>query len=131
MLLKARSCKTRARSSKAPVVRDLFLRADTATGIPGDSVRTMIQQICVHLPSRKSAKVIRRTYFRLTKENGLPGISTLIDGLSRQVSIVVDKDVEKEHTNAEAHLVHGLTTLHQEAPRLALLYAKDDARFPT
>ncbi len=64
--------------------------------------------IRVYLPSNKSVKVIRRSDFRLIREDRLPGISTLIDGLSRQASIEVDEDVEKEQANAEAHLVHCL-----------------------
>ncbi len=87
--------------------------------------------IRVYLPSSKSVKVIRRADFRLIKEDRLPGMSTLIDGLSRQASIEVDEDEEKEHTNAEAHVVHCVTALHKETPRLALPDAKDDARVPT
>ncbi len=82
----------------------------------------------MYLPSSKSVQVIRRSDFRLIKEDKLPGISALIDGLSRQASIEVDEDTEREHASAEAHLLHCVTALHQETPRLALPGAKDEFR---
>ncbi len=85
----------------------------------------------MYLPSNKSVKAIRHADFRLIKKDRLPGILTLTDGLSRQAPIEFDEDVEKEHANVEAHLVHCLTALHHETPRLALPDAKDDAKLQT
>ncbi len=73
----------------------------------------------MYLPSTKIFKAIRRADFRVHKDNQLPGISTLIGGLSRQASIEADEAEEHEQKNAEAHLVHCLTALHQETPRMA------------
>ncbi len=85
----------------------------------------------MYLPSTKVVKVILRADFRVLKDNRLPGISTLIDGLSRQASIEVDEAKEGEQPNAEAHFVHCLTALNQETPRMALPQTTvDDTQVP-
>ncbi len=109
--------------------KKLLPRSEPACFVGMESSTRLIR---VYLPSAKSVKVIRCTDFRLIKDSRLPGISTCIDGLSRQASIEVDEDVQQEHPNAEAHLIHCVTALHQESPRLALPEARaDDARVPS
>ncbi len=81
--------------SKSVAKKELLPRSELACFVGMESNTRFIR---AYLPSSKSVKVIRRADFRLNKEDRLPGISTLIDGLSRQASIEVDEDEEKERT---------------------------------
>lgn len=71
----------------------------------------------VYIPATGQVKSIRLADFKASKGTKLPGISTLLDGLSRQASIEADDDRTDTNDNAEAHLTFCLSSIVKENPR--------------
>ena len=73
--------------------------------------------IRMYVPTDKRIHVVRRADFRTVKEEKLPSVASLLDGLSRQHSIeFINID---ENGQAESHLLHCMTSIYQQQPIIA------------
>lgn len=65
----------------------------------------------VYIPATEQVKSIRLADFKVSKKTKLPGISTILDGISRQASVKPDEDQADTKDNAEEHLTFCLYSI--------------------
>ena len=73
--------------------------------------------IRMYVPNEKRVRVVRRADFKTIADNKLPGVTALLDGLARQHSI--ETELKTPDGEAEAHLVHCLTSIYRETPLIS------------
>ena len=73
----------------------------------------------VYIPEDKGVKVIRRGDFHQSNDQRLPGVDSLLDGLSRQSSIEA-MEGHNATPDAESHLLTLTTSIFEANPSMAL-----------
>lgn len=64
--------------------------------------------------------MVRRDEFHQTDDDRLPGVASLLDGVSRHASIEADEQHDDVFSDAESHLLSMATSVFEALPSIAL-----------